>query len=402
MNKKQKRNLCIIVLILLVLIIITNINLLNIIKNTYKEQIYDYANQVINVVVEKNPELEEEIIKEVFLKKSTNNQDILNKYGFEPKNIDSINPKLNNLTTPIIIFTVLIMVKIIGIIFIFIIYNIKQNKKIKELDKYCKELLKGNYLLDLKEQDESNFSILKNDIYDMTIMLKEKNSILEKNSKDIERLISDISHQLKTPLTALNLINDILYKDLDSKKKEEFLDNAQKELEKINWLVKNILNIAKLDSKTIKLNKKKENAYEILTEIKNNFKPMCEAKNAEIKILSNKKENLVCDKKWTIEAISNIVKNALEHKGKTIEIKVEENNIYTKLKIKDNGEGISKKDITHIFERFYKSENSSNDSLGIGLAFCKSIIDNQNGEIRVKSCQEKENSGTEFEIKLYK
>lgn len=402
MNKKQKRNLCIIVLILLVLIIITNINLLNIIKNTYKEQIYDYANQVINVVVEKNPELEEEIIKEVFFKKSTNNQDILNKYGFEPKNIDSINPKLNNLTIPIIIFTVLIMVEIIGIILIFIIYNIKQNKKIKELDKYCKELLKGNYLLDLKEQDESNFSILKNDIYDMTIMLKEKNSILEKNSKDIERLISDISHQLKTPLTALNLINDVLYKDLDSKKKEEFLDNAQKELEKINWLVKNILNIAKLDSKTIKLNKKKENAYEILAEIKNNFKPMCEAKNAEIKILSNKKENLVCDKKWTMEAISNIVKNALEHKGKAIEIIVEENNIYTKLKIKDNGEGISKKDITHIFERFYKSENSSNDSLGIGLAFCKSIIDNQNGEIRVKSCQEKENSGTEFEIKLYK
>ncbi|MBS6252510.1 MAG: HAMP domain-containing histidine kinase [Clostridium sp.] len=401
MNKKQKRNLCIIVLILLVLIIITNINLLNIIKNTYKEQIYDYANQVINVVVEKNPELEEEIIKEVF-KKSTNNQDILNKYGFEPKNIDSINPKLNNLTTPIIIFTVLIMVEIIGIILIFIIYNIKQNKKIKELDKYCKELLKGNYLLDLKEQDESNFSILKNDIYDMTIMLKEKNSILEKNSKDIERLISDISHQLKTPLTALNLINDILYKDLDSKKKEEFLDNAQKELEKINWLVKNILNIAKLDSKTIKLKKKKENGYETLKEIKNNFKPMCEANNAEIKIISNKKEIMVCDKKWTMEAISNIVKNALEHEGKNIEIKVEENNIYTKLKIKDNGEGISKKDITHIFERFYKSENSSNDSLGIGLAFCKSIIDNQNGEIRVKSCQEKENSGTQFEIKLYK
>lgn len=402
MNKKQKRNLCIIVLILLFLIVITNINMLNIIQNTYKEQIYDYANQVINVVIEKNPELEEEIIKEVFLKESTSNQDILNKYGFEPKNIDSINPKLNNLKTSIIIFTVVIMLEIIGIILIFIIYNIKQNKKIKELDRYCKELLKGNYLLDLKEQDESNFSILKNDIYDMTIMLKKKNSILEKNSKDIERLISDISHQLKTPLTALNLINDILYKDLDSKKKEEFLDNAQKELEKINWLVKNILNIAKLDSKTIKLKKKKENGYEILKEIKNNFKPMCEANNAEIKIISNKKEIMVCDKKWTMEAISNIVKNALEHEGKNIEIKVEENNIYTKLKIKDNGEGINKKDITHIFERFYKSENSSTDSLGIGLAFCKSIIDNQNGEIKVKSWQEKYSTGTEFEIKLYK
>ncbi len=402
MNKKQKRNLCIIVLILLFLIVITNINILNIIQKKYKEQIYNYANQVINIVNKKNPEFEEEIIKNIFFEENTDNQDILNKYGFEPKNIDSINPKINNLKVPIIISTIFLIVEILGIILIFVIYNVKQNKKIKELDRYCKELLKGNYLLDLKEQDESNFSILKNDIYDMTIMLKEKNSILEKNSKDIERLISDISHQLKTPLTALNLINDILYKDLDAKKRQEFLDNAQKELEKINWLVKNILNIAKLDSKTIKLNKKKENAYKMLTEIKNNFKPMCEANNAEIKIISNKKENIICDKKWTMEAISNIVKNALEHKGKNIEIKVEENNIYTRLQIKDNGEGISKKDITHIFERFYKSENSSNDSLGIGLAFCKSIIDNQNGEIKVKSCREKERCGTEFEIKLYK
>ena len=302
----------------------------------------------------------------------------------------------------IILFSIFFIIAILGVICIYAKYIRKQNQKLKDLDAYCKEILKGNYIIDLKEQDESDFSKLKNDIYDMTIMLKEKNSLLEKNNKDIEKLIADISHQLKTPLTSLNLINDILYTDLPEEKKKEFLDSSQKELEKINWLIKTVLNIAKLDSKTLILDKKNENAYYLCLEVKNNFKAMCEINHADIEIVSNKEETINCDKKWTIEAMNNIVKNAIEHGAKVITIKLEENTMYTKVTIRDNGEGIDKEDLGHIFDRFYKAKNSKENSLGIGLAFCKSIIRNQDGDIRVKSSKKEEDSWTEFTIKLYK
>lgn len=402
------------------------------IQQNYKESLYNYTNQVVAKIVEKYPDQEEEIIKEIFLNdtssenanidsnnledlnnlnnidnmdnsdNSQNSEDILSKYGFDAETIDIENRNFEIITKLIFVFSMIFAIGIVGIILVYTIYIRKQNQKLKNLDNYCKEILKGNYVLDLKEEDESDFSKLKNDIYDMTIMLKEKNGLLEKNNKDIEKLIADISHQLKTPLTSLNLINDILYTDLPEEKKIEFLDSSQKELEKINWLIKTVLNIAKLDSKTLILAKNNENAYNLCLEVKNNFKAMCEIHHANIEIVSNKEETINCDKKWTIEAMNNIVKNAIEHGAKNITIKIEENTIYTKIIIRDNGEGIDKEDLGHIFDRFYKAKNSKESSLGIGLAFCKSIIRNQDGDIRVKSSKNEKDTWTEFTIKLYK
>ena len=150
------------------------------------------------------------------------------------------------------------------------------------------------------------------------------------------------------------------------------------------------------------LAKNNENAYNLCLEVKNNFKAMCEIHHADIEIVSNKEETINCDKKWTIEAMNNIVKNAIEHGAKSITIKIEENTIYTKIIIRDNGEGIDKEDLGHIFDRFYKAKNSKESSLGIGLAFCKSIIRNQDGDIRVKSSKKEKDTWTEFTIKLYK
>ena len=405
MNTKQKRNLFISMIVLLMAIILLTIFTIYDIQKNYKESLYAYTNQVIAKIVEEYPEQEEEIVQNIFLNNQEddeNIEDILSKYGFSNENIDIGNTQFQIIDKVILLFAIFFSIAILGIICIYALYIRKQNKKLKELDSYCKEILKGNYIIDLKEQDESDFSKLKNDIYDMTIMLKEKNSLLEKNNKAIEKLIADISHQLKTPLTSLNLINDILYTDLSEEKKKEFLDSSQKELEKINWLIKTVLNIAKLDSKTLILDKKNENAYHLCLEVKNNFKAMCEINHANIEIISNKEESINCDKKWTIEAMNNIVKNAIEHGAKTITIQLEENTMYTKVSIKDDGEGIDKEDLGHIFDRFYKAKNSKENSLGIGLAFCKSIIRNQDGDIRVKSSKKEKDSWTEFVIKLYK
>ena len=428
MNTKQKRNLFICIVTICITIILLIIFTIYYIQQNYKESLYNYTNQVIAKIVEKYPDQEEEIIKEIFLNdtssenaniasnnsnkdniddmdnsdNSQNTEDILSKYGFDAETVDIENRNFEIISKLIFIFSMIFVIGILGIILVYTIYIRKQNQKLKNLDNYCKEILKGNYLLDLKEEDESDFSKLKNDIYDMTIMLKEKNGLLEKNNKDIEKLIADISHQLKTPLTSLNLINDILYTDLPEEKKIEFLDSSQKELEKINWLIKTVLNIAKLDSKTLILAKNSENAYNLCLEVKNNFKAMCEIHHADIEIVSNKEETINCDKKWTIEAMNNIVKNAIEHGAKSITIKIEENTIYTKIIIRDNGEGIDKEDLGHIFDRFYKAKNSKESSLGIGLAFCKSIIRNQDGDIRVKSSKKEKDTWTEFTIKLYK
>ena len=405
MNTKQKRNLFISMIVLLMAIILLTIFTIYDIQKNYKESLYTYTNQVIAKIVEEYPEQEEEIVQKIFLNNQENDEnieDILSKYGFSNENIDIGNTQFQIIDKVILLFAIFFSIAILGVICIYALYIRKQNKKLKELDAYCKEILKGNYIIDLKEQDESDFSKLKNDIYDMTIMLKEKNSLLEKNNKAIERLIADISHQLKTPLTSLNLINDILYTDLPEEKKKEFLDSSQKELEKINWLIKTVLNIAKLDSKTLILDKKNENAYYLCLEVKNNFKAMCEIHHANIEIISNKEESINCDKKWTIEAMNNIVKNAIEHGAKTITIQLEENTMYTKVSIKDDGEGIDKEDLGHIFDRFYKAKNSKENSLGIGLAFCKSIIRNQDGDIRVKSSKKEKDTWTEFVIKLYK
>lgn len=405
MNTKQKRKLSIYIGIILIATILLIIFTIYYIQKNYRESLYLYTNKVISEITKEHPEQEEKIIEEVFLNNSIeeeNIEDILSKYGFNEENIDIVNDNFKSIDKLIFMFSLIFIIGILGIIGLYTIYIRKQNQKLKKLDDYCKEILKGNYLLDLKEQDESDFSKLKNDIYDMTIMLKEKNSLLEKNNKDIEKLIADISHQLKTPLTSLNLINDILYTDLPEEKKKEFLDSSQKELEKINWLIKTVLNIAKLDSKTLILDKKNENAYHLCLEVKNNFKAMCEINQVDIEIISNKNETINCDKKWTIEAMNNIVKNAIEHGAKTITIKLEENTMYTKITIRDNGEGIDKEDLGHIFDRFYKAKNSKENSLGIGLAFCKSIIRNQDGDIRVKSSKKEEDSWTEFMIKLYK
>ena len=404
MNKNKAKKIFLITIICIITIF-SSILIISYTKNYYNEQLYKTLNTYLSKIHKDYPEIEEEIIKDIFNKAQANNKEetenILKKYGVEVQNIEEIIGNHNFIQENLLKILYVYIIGITCIILVFIYYNKKQKKKMQELEKYCKEIIRGEENLELKTQEEGLDSILKNNIYDMTMMLKEKNKDLQESNQKTEKLIADISHQLKTPLTSLNLMNDLLYTDLPEEKKKEFLDNSSKELEKINWLIKTLLNIAKLDSKTIILKKDFHNAKEMLEEMINNFATMCEVYKSNITLTVKEDNQIYCDKKWTSEAISNIIKNSIEHKGKNINIQIEENKIYTQITIIDDGEGISPKDISHIFNRFYKAENSKSESLGLGLAFAKSIIKNQDGEIRVQSKKEN-NSWTKFTIKLYK
>ena len=397
-NDKNNKKLLITLFILFVLVIILTCIISTYLADKYKRNLLYFSNIVINNVEENYSDSTEQIINNIFNENVKIDKSVLGKYGISQDTIDINNNMFNytkTLNTILFIFIIILFV----IIFICVIYYmVKQNRKISKLNNYTEEVLNNNYMLDIRDNDEGNISKLRNKIYDMTVMLKEKNFLLEQDKIKIEKMIADISHQIKTPLTSLNILTELLYEEKDIKKKEEFLDDMVKELNKIEWLVKNILNIAKIDSKTLVLKREKVNVMALLNKSKTTFNAILELMNVSLVIDGKNDVYFVVDKKWTEEAINNLIKNAIEHKAKNINITFEKNNVYTVLVIKDDGEGIEEEDLPHIFERFYKAKNSKSESMGLGLAFVNSIITNENGSIRVKS---KKGKGTKFIIKIY-
>ena len=297
---------------------------------------------------------------------------------------------------------IILSFSIIWIIAILIYIN-RRNKKLNGITQYIHQINNKNYELKIYDNDEDELSYLRNELYKITIMLKEE---AEKSKLDKENLkisIQDISHQLKTPLTSIGVMLDNIRDNhnMDENVKQKFIYEINKQIDGMNFLVISLLKISKLEAGVEQFEKNKISVNKLIKEALSNLEIPIEIKNHNI--IVNGKEN-VCfygDYRWQLEAITNIIKNCIEHtqNNKNIFITYEENNLYTKIKIKDEGEGIAKEDLIHIFERFYKGKKSSNDSFGIGLALSKTIIEKDNGYI---TCNSVENDGTEFIIKYMK
>ena len=277
----------------------------------------------------------------------------------------------------------------------------KKNKKIKNLSTYMNNILNNNYSLDIRDYEEGNLSNLKNDIYKMTVKLKEQSDLSQKEKKYLEEVLSDISHQLKTPLTSMYVINDVLLSDkkIDDSKKQEFLIKNRKELERIEWLVTSLLKMSRLDSGSEKIIPKETKLDDLIRKTVTPLEIPIELKNQNLILDYDNNIKLNIDLNWTTEALINILKNAHEHtkENGTIQIKVKDTVIYTEIEIIDTGEGISTTDLPHIFERFYKGKTNK-ESIGIGLNMAKKIINLEKGDIKVIS----NSNGTTFNIKFYK
>lgn len=362
--------------------------------------LYDVTDSLVTEIVRRYPDVEEETIRQMTSDGlASQKESVLKKYGIEE---DNFLPKRTGGNQQVMIVggvTGILFLVCAGCVGIFLYAMKRQRKQIEELEQYCEEVLQETATLDLRDNEEGRFSLLKNKVYDITVLLREKNQLLEKNKKETERLIADISHQLKTPITSLRMTNEILYMDMSSEKRMRFLDNMQADLLKIEWFVKTILNLAKLDSKTLTLKREETMAAELSEKMIDSFKIFCEVSGCRIASSGEEDITLWCDKKWLLEALHNILKNALEHGAAHIALLWSENNLYTKLEITDDGEGIEKEELPHIFERFYKMKGSREDSMGLGMAFTKSMIAYQNGEVKVKS---KKDEGTTFIVKIYK
>ena len=283
---------------------------------------------------------------------------------------------------------------------VFIFYTRKGYKKIVDLNDYLVRVLAENDNDEILDQEEGELSILKTNIYKTTSTLKFQKELLSDDKKNLAAAIADISHQLKTPLTSMMVMNDLLVDEQDENKRTEFLQTQSSQLNRMNWLIQTLLKLSKLDAGTIVLKKEDVSSEELIEEAVKPFGIQFDLRN--IKFKSDISDLIIrCDKNWTVEAIQNIIKNCIEHMddGGELSVTMVDTNIFTQFTIRDTGCGIAEEDIPHIFERFYKGKNAGKDSVGIGLALSKSIIEGEQGEIMVEST---EGVGTKFIIKFYK
>ncbi len=284
---------------------------------------------------------------------------------------------------------------------VFIINTKKRYKDISELSDYLYKICNNVETLEVIDNAEGELSILKSNIYKTTLKLRSQAEMLKKDKRWLSDSLADISHQLKTPITSMMVMTDLLREEeLSPEKQKEFLYNIDKQLEKMQWLIVTLLKISKFDAGTIEIKQKRVNLGDVAKASVKPFLIQMELKSIELK-MDIDDSYFDGDYKWTVEAVENIVKNCIEHmkENDTLSISAKENPLFTELVIADTGCGIEKEDIGHIFERFYKGKNSSPNSVGIGLALSKSIFNRENAKIEVHSTK---GVGTTFNIYFYK
>lgn len=392
---------------LIIICLIFTILLFKTISNQNKQNteiVNTKINEILGQVQEQYPNINEEQIIKILNENSHSKKgtDFLQEYGIS-KNDASIIELEKQQQVNLIKNTVIIISSYIIFIIIFIIYLKFRQRKIDKLDTYIQRVSKKDYSIDIESYSEDELSCLKDSLYKITVMLKEDSENKSKQNESILTSVSDISHQLKTPLTSIQILLDNITEtpNMDETTKRKFILEISKQIKGMNFLILALLKLSRLDAGAVEFTSEKVDLEKLIEDVLSNLDILIDVK--QLKIVKNIKSSpyITGDYSWNKEAILNIIKNAIEHtdSGKNVTITLDENNVYSYIKIKDEGEGIPENELKHIFDRFYKTQNTKENSMGIGLALAKSIIEKQNGYIQVES---KINEGTTFIIKYLK
>lgn len=370
---------------------------------TYTKNFNDRIGMILNQVIQQYPEIEKSDIISLLNETESGNYEWFKEYGIDLTKDAAILVNEEKFKEFIVWDMMLFILLIFFLLFMFLKYNHRKDKTIKEIIDYMEQINRKNYKLDIEENTEDELSILKNELYKTTVMLKEVAENSVKDKRNLKNSLSDISHQLKTPITSILVILDNILEnqEMNQEMRNEFIKDMKREMINIKFLVESLLKLSKIDSDAVIFLKKEVTMQEIVTEAIKNVEIISELHEIAIKVTGNGTDTILCDLKWQVEAVTNLLKNAIEHSKQNgkIEIQYEQNKIYSQIEITDYGVGIDKQDLPHIFERFYKGKNTSHESIGIGLALAKAIIERDNGYIQVESELGK---GTTFVIKYLK
>lgn len=402
-NKESLKKVVITGLILILISSLTIFIVLTIQYKNYEKIVNLTVSNLIDEIMEKYPETDEqELIRIINSENQEQKDEVLSKYGYT-NNISYIKELENSMNTSIRInIAIIILLGVIAII-VALIYTNKRDKSLRSINKYLDKVNNGNYELKIEDNGEDEISRLRNELYKTTILLRESAENSEKEKTNLSNSLADISHQLKTPLTSIRIMLDNIEENpnMDEKTRNEFIEEISRQIDWISSLVISLLKLAKFDAGAIIMQDTQINVKKLIDNVINNLAIMIDIKNIKIEEKIDEDVILRADYNWQLEALTNIIKNCIEHskEDSKIKIEVENNSIFVKIKITDEGEGIAKEDLSHIFERFYKSKQVSENSIGIGLSLAKTIIEKENGYIKVDSELGK---GTTFEIKYLK
>lgn len=280
-------------------------------------------------------------------------------------------------------------------------YRRSISDQVAGLSTYLRQIEAGDYALDVRDNGEGSFSLLKNDLYKVTVRLREQAELLQKDKTALSNLIADISHQVKTPLTSLGVLADLLAEDPPEEDRRVFVERLRAQLGRIQWLVAALLKLARLDAGTAAFKSEPVDVRRLIERALEPLQIPLEIKKQRLVIHGGEGASFTGDLNWSAEALTNVVKNCVEHtpEGGTIEISYGANALYAEIIVSDDGGGIASRDRPNIFNRFYRGESAGENSVGIGLALAKAIFNAQGGDISVRS---QPGAGTSFDIRIFR
>lgn len=372
----------------------------------YQTKVNQETSDLIGIIAKKYPEVDASELLGVLQAEADveireNGAKILQKYGVEIDN--SIVASSKFLITQSLKLS-LVIIGGIGLVLAIYFYwrDWRQNDEMRKLVKYLQDLSNNLYDLKLEENEEGELSILTNELYKVTVLLREAAATNQKHSENLETALADISHQLRTPLTSLQVMVDNIYEDpeMPAEVRQDFLQSISRQLDNMSNLVTTLLNLAKFDNGAIKMHDRLVRVGEILDDVKDKLAILADLRDVRIEFTGDLTAEVELDARWQTEALANIVKNCIEHSpaGEKVKITVEDCPLFLKIMIEDAGDGMTAHDQKHIFDRFYRAQNAIAGSVGIGMSFAQAVIKADDGQISVKS---KPGLGTIFTVKYF-
>ena len=281
------------------------------------------------------------------------------------------------------------------------ITNVRRYRAIARLSNSTDRILHGQDEILFTDSREGELAILTSEVTKMTVRLREQTDALAADKVRLTDAIADISHQLRTPLTSMNLTVSLLSEDgLSDERRLRLTRDLSRSLRRIDWLIDALLKISKIDAGTVGFRSERVSVAELIRRAAAPLMIPMELRGQEIRVHADSEE-YTADMQWSVEAIGNILKNCVEHtpEGGSIEISSTENALFTEIVISDSGAGCTPGDIPHLFERFWRGKNAKDDSVGIGLALARTVICEQNGTV---SASNGKDGGACFNIRFYK